>query len=377
MQTSQKFLSRLWVDYKPAELKIGVNWYVTFYCKNPITNKLERFRYRVPTVKSIMERKKVAKTMLDNINKQLHSGWSPYLDANNYSYKKITDTTAEFIRNIEKEIKDGIKRADTLRTYKSFLKNFNDYNKEYTFILELKKVFMVRYLEYLYNERKNSPRTYNNVLKFFTTFFNWCIEQGYLQDNPTKGIAVKKKTQKTRTLFDENKEIIFNHLQSLQSGYNCLCMCTYFCFIRRTELTKLKVKDIDINKNVIYISGDISKNGKSEVVTIPETLKNILLQHIENANDYDFVFSANNFMPGTNILAPKKISDEWVKLRKFLNLDNKIQFYGLKDTGITDMFNAGIPNIKIRNQARHHDLKMTEIYAQRNQKADEDILNFK
>lgn len=63
MQTNQKNPTRAFIDYKPAELRTGKDWLILFYCKNPITNKLERFRYRVPLIKSITERKKPLKTL--------------------------------------------------------------------------------------------------------------------------------------------------------------------------------------------------------------------------------------------------------------------------------------------------------------------------
>ncbi len=367
---------KIFIDFKPAELKTGKDWIVVYYAKNPITGKLERFRNRVPVHKSVTERKKMAKTMVQNINNEFQNGWTPYLDATNYSYIKIIDAQNEFIRNIQKEIKDSIKRPDTLRAYKSYISVFNSYNKEKTFVLEIKKVFMVRYLDYLYNEKQNSPRTYNNVIAFFTNFFNWCIEKGYLSDNPVKGILRKKKQQKTRITIDSKKDEIFDYLKQNNFGYYTLSLCTYFCFIRRTELTKLKVDSINLKENTIYIDGTISKNSKSESVTIPETLKKALEKHLQKAKVNDFLFS-EDWQTGKKPIAPKKISDEWVKVRNILKLPREIQFYSLKDSGITDMFNAGIPNIKIRNQARHYDIKMTEIYTSRNQKADDDILNFK
>jgi len=247
MDTSQKN-SKIFIDYKPAELKAAKDWIVVYYAKNPITGKLERFRNRVPTHTSISERKKMAKIMVQNINNELQNGWSPYFDATKYSYIKIVDAKNEFLRNIEKEIKDGIKRPDTLRSYKSYLNVFFGYNKQLVFVLEIKKVFMVQYLDYLYNEKNNSPVTYNNVLNFFVTFFNWCINKGYISDSPVKGILTKKKQQKTQITIDHLKTKIFDYLNTNNHGYFTLCLCTYFCFIRRTELTKLKVKDKTVAK---------------------------------------------------------------------------------------------------------------------------------
>ena len=45
-----------------------------------------------------------------------------------------------------------------------------------------------------------------------------------------------------------------------------------------------------------------------------------------------------------------------------LDLPSNIQWYSLKDTGITDLLKAGIPLIDVKNQARHYSIKMTESY---------------
>ena len=142
-------------------------------------------------------------------------------------------------------------------------------------------------------------------------------------------------------------------------------MATYYCFIRRTELTKLKVKDVYLINKCIIIDEKISKNKKTDTVTIPDAYLELLTEHLKNANNEDYLFS-DDFKTGKKILAPKKISDTWNKCRKILKIENQYQFYSLKDTGITDLLNTGIPALKVRDQARHYDLKITESYVQRN-----------
>ena len=75
----------------------------------------------------------------------------------------------------------------------------------------------------------------------------------------------------------------------------------------------------------------------------------------------DYLFS-ESYLPGAVQLAPKKISDEWVKIRTALKLPKKYQWYSLKDTGITNMLKAGVPTIAVRDQARHHSIIQTEAY---------------
>ena len=69
----------------------------------------------------------------------------------------------------------------------------------------------------------------------------------------------------------------------------------------------------------------------------------------------------------------RKIQNNWDRLRKKLDFKKEYQFYSLKDTGITDLFLAGLPSLKIRNQARHSTVQITELYTPRNMGCDETI----
>jgi hypothetical protein len=110
------------LDFRPVELKLCKEWMIIYYIKNPQTNLLERKRVRVPMVQGKTERLKYAKKLVLEINKKLDEGWSPYLDTSNEKYKIFDDAIKLFVKEMEKENKDNIKRVDTLRTYNSFIK---------------------------------------------------------------------------------------------------------------------------------------------------------------------------------------------------------------------------------------------------------------
>ncbi len=188
-------------------------------------------------------------------------------------------------------------------------------------------------------------------------------------------IKAKPQQQKLREVLRDKEKEKLKELKHSNFHYYVLCMCTYYCFIRRTELTKLKVNDVNLKEGFITISGKNSKNKKTDNVTIPNALLPLLQKHLENAKQNDYLFSRNNFEAGKTQMPPKKISDEWTKFRKAYKVQNKYQWYSLKDTGITDLLNSGVPSIKVRNQARHHDLKMTETYTQRNVTFDATVKN--
>lgn len=368
------------VDYKPAELKIATQWLVVYYCKHPISGITERFRVTVPVLASKSERIKHGKKIALEINKKLDTGWLPYYSNTGANeFKTYEYCATKFIEQTQKEVDNNTKRIDTLRSYTSFLSMIGKYLKEtgvkLNMMLEFNSAFVVNYLDWIYYDRENSPRTYNNHLLFIGTFVNYCVNRGYLKENFTTSIVRKKELEKKRQIFTFEEKAKLKLLKSENFNFFALCMGTYFCFLRRTEMTKLKVSSVFLYEGYIFIDANISKNGKSESITIPNAYLPILAKHLENANSNDYLFSGDDFKTGKTQLKPKKISDKWDLFRKEKTIANIYQFYSLKDTGITDLLNAGIPAIKVRDQARHYDLKITEGYTARNKTCDEIVRN--
>src|SRR5690606_38764315 len=101
-------------------------------------------------------------------------------------------------------------------------------------------------------------------------------------------------------------------------NYYVLTLIIYSCFIRRRELTLLKVENVKLHQNIIQVPASVSKNKKDEIVTIPNALVELLAIHLQSANNSDYLFSQNNFKPGKEYLNPKKISDYFASMRNTL-----------------------------------------------------------
>jgi integrase/recombinase XerD len=370
----------IFVDFKPAELKLTKEWMIVYYSKNPLTNKLERIRIRVPSMTSNAERLKHAKRIIIEINIKLASGWSPFIEQAGSTYKTFQSSVDDFLSTIKKQVKDNVARPDTLRTYNSNLNLLQQYVKEkklnIVFALELNKNFCVNYLDWIYIERESSPRTRNNHLGFLRLFSSFLIGRGVLNENPTLGIKNMKLLAKKRQIFPEKvKQTIYEELVTYNNGFHTVCMATYFCFIRNTELGKIKVWNFNFNENTIFINKEISKNKKDETITIPSQFLEAIKKHVADSPSDYYVFSSDQFKPGLKKMPVRKIGSAWEALRDKLKLETIYQFYGLKDTGITDLLNSGVPAIKVRDQARHYDIKITEMYAQRKDSFDSIIQN--
>lgn len=385
MQNSQNFSSQgfnaiAFVDYKPAELKINKQWLVVYYTKHPITGELDRFRVTVPVMKNRAQRVIHGKEIALGINEKLKKGWLPYYsETGSNEFKTFEFCKAQFLEQTKKEIAKNSKRPDTLRTYTSNLNMISTYVREkkvkLNMVLEFNTSFVVNFLDYVFFERNNSARTHNNHLRFIATFVNYCKSRGYLKENFVSAITKKREDEKIRQILTPEIKNKLKDSKKENKNYYTLCMATYFCFLRRTELTKLNVCDVNIEKNYIYISREKSKNRKDEHITIPTAYLEMIKAHVQNAKPDDYLFSNNNFATGKIQLNPKKVSDTWAKFRVQKNVETIYQFYSLKDTGITDLLNCGIPAIKVRDQARHYDLRITESYTARNKNCDEIVRN--
>lgn len=373
MSTTQKSpKALLFVDYIPAELRENSRWEIIYYAIDPFeTNpekKLKRKRHRVKPMENKTERRKLAKRIINNINSKLTQGWTPFLNEKNVkAFSRIFDVFEIFLNQTQQQYKKEVIRKDTLRSYRSYINNFkiflNSIDKNEIFINDLTEEIYRDFLDDIFFERDNSATTHNNYLTFLRTFTRWLIKRKYIAIDISQNITKLKTGEKKRTIIPlEIRNSIFEELKKENFNYFILCYTAFYCLTRRTEITKLKVKDVFLKNGIISIPSEVSKNGKSQIVTIPTELLKYLVIHLRKANNEDYFFSENNFAPGSIQLKPKKISDTWVRFRKLMKFDSKYQWYSLKDTGITNYLQLGLPTIDVKNQARHHSIVQTEAY---------------
>lgn len=370
----------VFIDYEPAEVKElkGDNWRIVFRCRIPGTNTMKRFRRRVKPMENKRERLRYAKRICTAINDKLARGWSPFTDDTaQREYRLLAEAIKAYKKDCETLCDRGQMRPDTARSYTSQLNQIENYLKHIgepaLFAISFNRAFVRKYLDYIYYDKKRSPRTVNNYLRFCSQFANYMLEREYLATNSISGIPPMTNKKKKRELIDPaTRKQILTELKKNNPGFAVCCLLVYYCFIRRTELTKLKVENIRLAEGVIFIPAEISKNKKDDIITIPGALFPVLVDYLKGSANKDFLFG-EHFKPGGRGISPKTISDTWAKLREKLNFKKEYQFYSLKDTGITQLFMLDIPIIKIRDQARHYDIKITESYTPRNYKKDKAI----
>jgi integrase len=205
--------------------------------------------------------------------------------------------------------------------------------------------------------------TYNNYIKFYRTLWNWLIDKKYTKENPFTDMKVKRKEQKLREFIPENvRNDIKKHL--LETGFETFyffCQFTYKLLIRPAETFKLKISDIDYNNGLILLHSDDAKDHDNRTYAIPDEIMNFLKCMRELPKDW-YIFSTN-YKPGKILKDSRCSGKTWDEMRKKLEFSKNYTFYSLKDTGITELLNSGVPARIVQQLAGHSSIEMTEKYA--------------
>ncbi len=391
--------------YLPATLKKNPSrgWYIEFFVFNPSTRTMAQKRYRLNKERKRYKRQSDFKTyanmLVHQINVQLALGWNPFDDnelptdvapvtttqssavvASAPMPQQYTVASASQKIRIEapkismRELRKRFEadkcrelRPDTLRSYLNFFKNFIVWSEREGYaddIAAWNRKIAIQYMDYVYQEREVSGRTYNNHLKMASTLFNWAKEHCYIEDNPFEGIRKKREDKKKRILIPGDiRERIVEHLRDKDPAFLLVCELVFTALMRPKEIAETRIEDIDLEHCFIRVRSEVAKNHNERKAAFNEQVRELLAgMHLERYPKDYALFSAG-LQPGEKNLGRKELTKRWQKLRKELNLPDEMQLYSLRDTGINFLIKSGVDPLTVMQHADHHDLAMTTRYA--------------
>lgn len=373
------------ISYTYPKLYTGKEWYVGFYAYDPAAGTMRRKKIKINHIEKVTERRKFASGLMSRIQAKLDHGWNPWIEAeNSKSFSTWADVCDRYKTYIMKMYNDGNLREKTMYGYLSMLKVLMEWDRQQktpiTYIYQFNRVFVSDFLDYIYIGKDNSIRTRNNYLTWLGIFDGYLMQHSYIKTKVTEGIvSIKRNTyEKDREVIpDPEMERLHNYLQENNKHYMLACYILHYALIRPREMSYLKLEDISLEKQTIYISGKFSKNKKNAVVTLPAKVIHLMIDlDIFKYPGHYYLFS-NDFKPGDVQKSEKGFRDYWDRnIRKNLKWPMKYKFYSLKDTGITAMLRS-CDTLTVRDQARHSSILMTNVYTPQDIKeANKLLLNY-
>ena len=356
-----------YLDYLPAKLAEGKEWYVYFSVKDPVTGKMIRRRHKINHIKTVKERRNAARYLISRYNEQLALGWNPLLEKTApLSAAKLLDTLDSFLR-----IKSKENEENSMRSYRSYIKTLKNWLKEYRYpddmyVSAFTHAVALDFMNDLDDDDRISARTYNNYRAFYVLLWNWMKDKGYTSANPFADIKKKPKklTKKIRRpLADDEIRRLVSFLSVHNPNYLAVCLLCYCCFLRPKEISSLFCRDVDLEKQLVRVDDSIAKNDNSSYRTIPDVVVPYL-RHLKLSRPDHYIFSdPHTFESGSEKMCSREIARYWNDIvRPGCGFSMDLQFYSLKDTGISNMAESGIPLTFVQQQADHSSVAVTEIY---------------
>ena len=357
------------VSYTLPKLHTGKNWYVDFTCYDPAEQKMKRKKYMLDGIAKVTERRKMAADIITSVTQRLRSGWNPWAElSNSRQYAKVDDVINIYVKYLKKLHTAGSIKDSTLVDYNKRLRVLCDYMQNHTlpimYIYQFNLSYISDFLDYLLLDRDSSARTRNNYKIWLSSFCSWLVEKQYMDANPCERIKTLKEEDKKRSaISSEDLQRINRYLNKNNPYFLLVCRMEYYTFIRPEELTNIRLRDINLKEQKIFVASSISKNRRDGMVGLnDEIVRQMIDLKIFDSDSNDYLFSTG-FKPGKKKITTRVLRDHFYKVRTALILPQTYMFYSLKDSGIRDLANAaGI--VVARDQARHADISTTNKYLQ-------------
>lgn len=377
----KKFVS----SYQPARLVKGNSrWYLNIYYTDDNGIKVQaKPTFNLNRILNLQERHRRGKELEKKLTWWMSRGLGMPFEENkvpgNYEIALGINRPAKYDTNVIEafrkmvEIKCNEDREDSNRSYRSILQLFTAFLKKYGYeslcVADIDKSIAAEYLDHIQIDRKVGNRTYNNDLSKLRSFFKMLLTRSYIGENPFEGFERKKLRKKQRRNFTlKEAQIVVKEMALVDKLLFQAFILQYCCFIRPTEMRRLKFKDVDFKNGLIYLSEDQAKTKTERVATIPDSFAHLLDRSFFESFPEHFVIFGSHFKPhptkmcGRNEMNRRhRVILEDLVTRGELTDITGISWYSWKDTGITDALYEIDPS-SVQDQAGHSSLEMTMRY---------------
>lgn len=271
------------------------------------------------------------------------------------------------IKNFIKYLKNEKRYPDTtITSYQKDLDNYYSYIKlKKINYLTINKEEIRNYLKYL-DELKYSKTTISRILSTLRHFYQYLMTEKVVQVNMFKLIKNPKKDKKLPNFLQGDElQKIFDSIDletPLGIRNRLIVELLYATGLRVSELTNLKLDNIDLSNKEIRVLG---KGSKERIVYFGDYAKKYLLLYLEssrpqliNKNRTNILLLNNNGEPissrGIELVIDKVVKDA--------SLKHNISPHVLRHTFATDLLNNGADLKSVQELLGHSSLSTTQIY---------------
>ena len=246
----------------------------------------------------------------------------------------------------------------TLLSYRNFLQTFFKDRTEASSSLTSSQIQQW----FIQNEKEKNFKesTINNHLVILSSFYNFCVEEEYVNLSPIKSRMFPRLLRAIPKYLDkEEMAKIQGKTDHLWLRNRCIFEFLYSSGCRIDELHRLNRSDVDLENRITMVFG---KGKKYRQVHFSEKCAHLLALYFEKRTDSNpALFVTSN--QKANRLSKDMIRIMLKKLGEDAELTGSLYPHRLRHTFATEMLAKGADLLFIADLIGHNDLQTTQIYA--------------
>ena len=263
-----------------------------------------------------------------------------------YSGKTFKDVRDLWYQGYSKNISNV-----TLKTLNVQLKKLDEFDD-----IKIKEI-KLHSLQKFFDNIEASYGTKSYIKSILNMIFEFALKNEFIETNRVKFIELGKneKVVQRKIFTTDEIKILFDNLDSdnkfvKKMTYGVLILI--YTGLRIGEFINLKTKDIDLEKNVIYITKSKTSAGVRKI-PISDKILSLFKDNIDNSKEYFFFNKKGNNYLYYNFLT------QFNKMLELLSL-GKHTIHDTRHTFATMLNNANANSTSIVKLIGHSDFKTTE-----------------
>lgn len=268
----------------------------------------------------------------------------------------ISKSVAEALDEFLMDLKIEERSPKTILFYRDRLKWFVDFIKPEALLKDIgtgdiKKFFDTQNREHIY--------AYHAKYRALRSFLNWCVRQKYLLENPLTFSPPKLPDIIKPAFTDAELRRIISACQgSLGQRNKAMVLVLIDTGIRREELARIKITNINLDARLVSITG---KGRKERMMPVsPTTLKAIWQYLKARKNPSDFLWLSEEGKPLTGDGVGQMLQD---LMRKASITEHKASCHVFRHTFANNFLDTGGDSLDLQYLLGHASLKMVENYS--------------
>ncbi|MCL7764436.1 tyrosine-type recombinase/integrase [Polaribacter sp. Z014] len=354
---------------KPSVAK-GKYWYVKYSYRNPKTGKMEKFKEKagINRHKTVTMRKMAIRNLRIAVEQFLALGYSPF------EYRKVdlADkkewTTEEALENAITE-KHKVWSASTININKFPINVFIRYLKKHNLYQnDIKTITKRHVILFLNNLGKDKGKpvnatTRNTYRKTISSLFNQMVADDIIDKNFVEGIPkLASKPKKNIPFRKKEMETIKEHLLEHDPYLYFFIKFVMYGFFRPVEVCRIKIKDINIDRNTISVQSK-TEDATANTVFLTKQLKETIAEMDLHKFDTEYHLFSSKLEP-SNWLVEDTVKRTYfgrrfAKVKKALNFDENYGIYSFRHTAAIDIFTTYKEQGLTDLEAKHKMLPIT------------------